>query len=243
MLADIRRLKTDVDRCRVDKDRNIEKMASLGELAAAVAHDIKNPLAGISGALQVLAEDYADDNPRKEIACEILNEIARLDMSVKDLLVFARPPELNLILTDINAIIEKVADMLKMQTAKMNADIQFIDGKVPGIMVDPEQMEKVLLSISLHCLQSLQQGGRLTFATEDLRQTDELQITVSDTGAGMTGEKLKNIFKPFFSTKHSGTGLGLAISRNVIEHHRGRITVESRVGAGTTFRIILPKKG
>lgn len=242
MREEISDCREEIDKFRLDKSLYIEKMVSLGELAASVAHDIKNPLAGISGALQVLLEDFTGESPRREIAGEILDEIGRLDMAVKDLLMFATPPELNLIMTDINAIIDKVKDTLKARLLKQDVKINFISDKIPEVMVDPEQFGKALFNIALYCLQSMQGGGTLTISTHNKYETGEIVIVLSDTGGGIPEEYLKDVFKPFFSTKHSGTGLGLAISRNIIENHKGRIFVESRVGSGNIFRIILDKK-
>ncbi|MBI5639913.1 MAG: hypothetical protein HZA17_05760 [Nitrospirae bacterium] len=243
LMSDLRKSKEEVDKCRMDKDKHLERMASLGELAALVAHEIKNPLAGISGALQVLAEDFPDDSPRKEIAFEILHEIGRLDMAVKDLLFFARPPELNLIQADINAIIDKMRALLIPEALASNVQIDFRSDTAREVMVDPDQMEKALFYIARYFIQSIQGGGKLTWMTGYNADSGEVEISLSDTSSVMDEEKLKSLFKPLFSTKRSGTGLGLAISRNIVENHKGRIELVSRAGEGTTFRIMLPKKG
>jgi signal transduction histidine kinase len=243
IMADIDRKRAEIDKCRADRDVYVEKMASLGELAASVAHDIKNPLAGISGALQVLAEDFPEDSPRKDITREILDEIDRLDGAVKDLLLFARPPDMHLIPVNINAIIEKVMAKVTQRAGELKVGIDLLAAEVPAVMVDPEQLERAFGNIALHSLESMPYGGQLKFAVHDSRQQNEIEITVSDTGPGIPEDNLKDIFKPFFSSKHSGSGLGLAITRNIIEGHRGRIAVESAPGKGTRYRIILPKTG
>lgn len=243
IMADINRQRAEIDKCRADKGVYIEKMASLGELAASVAHDIKNPLAGISGALQVLAEDFPEDSPRKDIAREILDEIDRLDGAVKDLLLFARPPDMHLIPVDINAIIEKVMARVAPLAGAQKVRLDLMSTGVPAVMVDPEQLERALGNIALHSLQSMTYGGQLKFSVHDSHDQHEVEIAVSDTGPGIPSDSLKDIFKPFFSSKHSGSGLGLAITRNIIEGHRGRIEVESAPGKGTLYRIILPNTG
>ena len=241
IMADIHRNREEIDRYHADRDLHIENMASLGELAAAVAHDIKNPLAGISGALQVLAEDFPEDSPRKEITREILEEIGRLDSAVKDLLLFARPPDMHLIPVDINAIIEKVRDRVAARAATLKVGLDLVPAAVPALMVDPEQLERAFLNIALHSLEAMPYGGQLRFVLRDSPETGEIKITVSDTGPGIPEEKLKDIFKPFFSSKHSGSGLGLAIARNIVKGHRGRIEVESAIGKGTRYTVILPE--
>ncbi len=237
--AELTKARDDLSRCTIDKNLHVERMASIGELAAAVAHGIKNPLAGISGALQVLAEDFPADSPRKEIAGEVLKEIGRLDTAVKDLLFFARPPELSLIPTDVRAIIEKVRNTLDPEASRQNVKITSVSDNISEIMVDPEQMEKALISIAAHCIQSMDRGGELAVAARQDGPGGNVEITISDTGRGIPEEKVGDVFKPFFSTKHSGTGLGLAISRNIIESHKGTVTFESREGRGSTFRIVL----
>jgi signal transduction histidine kinase len=242
VISDLDRSRREIDKYLTDKNLYVERMASLGELAAAVAHDIKNPLAGISGALQVLAEDFPEESPRKEIAREILNEIGRLDAAVKDLLMYARPPELNLILTDINAIIEKVVMRIEEQAAALGVKITSTSDTLSETLADPEQLERALTNMALYCLQAMQGGGTLTLSTRNNYGSGEIEIALSDTGDGIRDGEMADVFKPSFSTKHSGAGLGLAISRNAVESHKGRIEVESIPGAGSTFRIFLRQK-
>jgi len=234
--------KEEAERCSMESLRQMETMASIGEVAEAVAHEIKNPLAGISGALQVIAEDIPEENPRKEICNEILDEITRLDNAVKELLFYARTPAPNLILADINAIIEKVKDFIRPLAAKFNVKINLISDNIPEVMIDPDQMEKALLSLAHNSISSMPEGGVMTIASHNKPQSNEVEITLSDTRERMTEEDLRNVFKPKFSTKHLGTGLGLAISRNIIEAHKGRIQLESSKGAGNIFRVILPQR-
>ena len=243
ILSRFEKSRSEVIQYHTDERRQIEKLASIGELASTVAHEIKNPLAGISGALQVLAEDFPEDSPHKEIANEVLNEIERLDSAVKDLIVFSTPPELHLLLTDINAIIRKITDRLEAPARKLHVKVDFVPAAVRNILVDPDLMEKVFLNISAHALNAMPDGGLLEISTKNRDSSHELEITFSDTGEGITGEDLTEIFKPRFSPKHLGTGLGLAISRNIVESHKGRIEVESRTGNGSIFRVIIPQKG
>lgn len=240
MLFELDKASRELERCHFEEMQSIEKMASIGELASAIAHEIKNPLAGISGAIQVLAEDFPANDPRKEIITEVLNEIERLDRAVKDLLVFARPPSLHLILTPLQPIIERAKKLIDLQAQKQRVIIRLIyDDNIGSINVDPEQMQQVFLNIMLNALQSMPTGGVLTIATNLRADKNEVDISFSDTGQGIDEHALKNIFKPFFTTKHTGTGLGLAISRNIIEKHQGKITVESLIGIGSTFHVIL----
>lgn len=240
MLFELDKARREIEKCHFEDIRNIEKLATIGEMASAIAHEIKNPLAGISGAIQVLAEDFSATDPRKEVITEVLNEIDRLDRSVKELLVFARPPDLHPVLTSLQPIIERAIRLVDLQAQRQGVITKLIPGDDIGeINVDPEQMQQVFLNLMLNALQSMPAGGTLTIATYFTSNRDEAEVAFSDTGQGIEEYALKNIFKPFFTTRHAGTGLGLAISRNIVEKHNGKIVVESRIGIGSTFHVIL----
>ena len=226
-----------------DKDRYVERMVSLGEVATTVAHEIKNPLAGISGAIQVMAEDFPEDSPRKEICGEILDEIERLDNAVKDMLAYARTPEPHLILTDINAIIERVCRVTRLNAKRSDVEIKTVCEAVPEIMADPEQMEMVIMNMVRNSLNLMPEGGTLKVTTNYRKDKGEIEIVFSDTGRGIPEEKLKDVLKPFFSSQQLGTGLKLALCRNIVENHKGRIEAVSKLGLGSTFSIIIPSKG
>ena len=242
MLFELSKTRAELLKCHETDMQKVEKMATVGELAAAIAHDIKNPLAGISGAIQVFAEDFSEDDPRKEIIKEVLLEIERLDRSVKDLLRYARPPEPNFINTSIAPIIERVVRLISVQAQIQHIDIEMKPAEdIREIYVDPEQIQQVFLNIIVNAMHSMkEEGGELTIATSFNLKTGMAEVTFSDTGPGIPEHNLDNIFKPFFTTKHTGTGLGLAISKNTVEKHGGTILVESRVGVGTVFRVLLP---
>ncbi|MBI4689666.1 MAG: HAMP domain-containing protein [Nitrospirae bacterium] len=243
MLFELDKARREIEKCHFEELQSVEKMATIGELASTLAHEIKNPLAGISGAIQVLAEDFPPNDPRKEVITEILNEIERLDRSVKDLLTFARPPDLHPVLTHLQPIIDRAKRLIELQAEKQGVTVRLMPGDNVGeINVDPEQMQQVFLNIMLNALQSMPTGGMLTVATDLSADKNEAEIAFSDTGQGIEDEAIKNIFKPFFTTRHMGTGLGLAISRNIVERHNGRIIVGSQVGIGSTFRVILKAK-
>ncbi len=240
MLFELDKARREIEHCHFEEMQSVEKMATIGELASAIAHEIKNPLAGISGAIQVLAEDFPENDAHKDIIAEVLNEIERLDKAVKDLLLFARPPELHLIQTSVQPIIERAKRLIDLQTQKQGVIIRQIPGDNIGeINVDPEQMQQAFLNIMLNALQSMPGEGTLTIATYFMPNRDEVDIAFSDTGKGIEEDAIKNIFKPFFTTRHTGTGLGLAISRNITERHNGKIIVDSRIGIGSTFHVIL----
>ena len=222
---------------------HLEKMASIGELAATVAHEIKNPLAGISGALQVMAEDIPDQSPRKEICNEILSEIERLDRSVRELIAFARPQEINPADADINQIADEAIKTVRPDAEALGVRIDLIKGMLPRCMADSDQLGKVIANVMQYQLQLMPDGGVITVLTEHRAAEGESVITLADTAVALSADRRRNIFRPSFSTKHTGSGLGLAVSRNIIEAHGGRIKVESEPGIGNFFHIIMPVRG
>lgn len=220
----------------------MERMASIGEVAATVAHEIKNPLAGISGALQVITEDIPEDSPRKEICSEILAEIERLDRAVKDLVAYAKPQEINPVLTDLRVIVEKAIASVSQEALRMHIGITFPGTDLPRVMVDPEQMVNVVRDILLFQCSLMPDGGAISISSAVDEARGEVEILCSDTADALTDDRIRNIFKPSFSTKHTVTGLSLAIVRNILESHGGRVRVTSEFGIGNSFRIIIPLK-
>lgn len=241
MLSELNRARQEVETCHLESMQKVEKMATIGELASAIAHEIKNPLAGISGAIQVFAEDFPEKDPRRGIISEVLSEIERLDKAVRDLLSFARPPEPHRIKTFVMPVVERAIRLITPQAKKQGVDISTaaVDD-ICEVYTDPEQMQQVFLNIMLNALQSMPGGGRITVTTYFRADSQEADVIISDTGHGISQADIKNIFKPFFTTKHMGTGLGLAISKTIAEKNGGRITVESQIGAGSSFRVTLP---
>lgn len=221
-----------------------QRLATVGELAAAVAHDIKNPLAGISGALQVFAEDFPADDPRREIIDEVLDKIERLDGSVKDLLRFARPVEPQPVITPMGPLLREAARSVQKQAARRGVDV---DVRAPAgdceAAVDAEQMRYALAAVMLNCIDSMAGGGTLTVEARGGSSSREVEIDVCHKGPDMAPEAIRDLFKPVFNAGHAGSGLGMAISKVTIERHGGRIVVQSDSGAGTRYRIVLPSAG
>ncbi|MFQ6113649.1 MAG: ATP-binding protein [bacterium] len=222
-----------------------DRLATLGELAAGIAHEVRNPLAGISGAVQVLANELKNNDPHREVMQEIQKEIERLDNSLKTFLDYARPAKPEFQLVNVHDVIERTLTLC--QRSGQCAHIELIrefQSNLPKLRMDPILMEQVFMNIVINALQAMGDGGRLTVTT---RQTCDsvlpgkvIEIAFSDTGQGIPSQDLEKIFRPFFSTKHQGTGLGLTNALRIVEQHQGTITVESEVGKGTCFRVVLP---
>jgi signal transduction histidine kinase len=215
-----------------------DRLATVGELAAGLAHEIRNPLAGISGALHVIGSQLPPGDARAPLLADVQAQIARMNRTLTDLLQHARPVPPQRIAVEINGLLAQSLQFLP------RGDIQIVsrlDGSVPEVYVDPSLLHQAFLNILVNARQAMPQGGRLTVETRVAPgRTLEVEVRFSDTGGGIAAEHLSRIFQPFFTTKAQGTGLGLAIAARVVEQHGGRITVESLVGRGTTFTIVLP---
>lgn len=229
------------DDSSIQSMEKVDKMATIGELSSAIAHEIKNPLAGISGAIQVLFEGFDEDDPRREVVEEVLAEIGRMDKTVKDLMSFARPPEPSFIRIPVMAIVEQTIGLVAGRAKKQFVDVSIESTDTQAVVLaDPDQIQQVLQNIIMNAFQVMPSGGTLKVAQRVLATGREVEVAISDTGSGIKGEDIKYIFEPFFTTRSSGTGLGLAICRSIIERHGGSVKVDSTLGSGTTFTIRLP---
>jgi signal transduction histidine kinase len=226
-----------------------DRMASIGELASGIAHEIRNPLAGIQGAIQILSEGFPKGDPRTQVTDEIQKQIHRLERLVKELLNYAKPVPANYLPTDINQLADKVLSFFITQrgrTEDLKIQKKFFSS-LPKTMIDPSSMEQAFLNIILNAQKAMPKGGTFTVSTlafpqkkDDGKEAPEVQIIFEDTGVGIPRENLPRIFNPFFSTRPDGTGLGLAITKNIVEQNGGKIEVKSEVNVGTKFIITLP---
>jgi signal transduction histidine kinase len=229
--------------------KRADRMASIGELASGIAHEIRNPLAGIQGAIQILAEDFSKEDSRRQVTDEIQKQIKKLERLVKDMLNFVKPVPSNYLPTDINDLVDKVLSFFLTQRGKsedFRIEKRFFS-PLPKVMVDPNSMEQAFLNIILNAKNATPQEGAITVSTFPLKQNGndgdevkEVRIIFEDTGIGISRDNLPKIFNPFFSTRSEGTGLGLSITKNIVEEHGGNIEVESQVNVGTKFTITLP---
>ncbi|MDA8123464.1 MAG: ATP-binding protein [Deltaproteobacteria bacterium] len=229
-----------------------DRLASLGEMAAGIAHEIKNPLAGIYGAAQVLSREFPEGDPKREILDEMMSLMKRLDQTLRDLLNFSRYTEPQFSPVNVNEVIEKVLFLVKQipEGKRASVDREFDPG-MPEIEADPEQIKQVFLNLVLNALQARPEGCVLTIRTHSEIPTEVPDVkirnrfvvaTVSDNGPGIAADRIGKIFQPFFTTKESGTGLGLSMTRKILDLHDGWITVASEEGKGATFSVFLPRK-
>ena len=219
----------------------MEKLATIGEMAFSVAHDIKNPLAGISGAIQVFSEDFPEDDPRGEIVREILGEIARLDRTVKDLQCYARPPRPHPVPIPVYDLLEMALRHMDEIAKKSSVDVNIVKGSDDlEVNVDAEQLLQVMINIMDFSIKTMPDGGTLSLDASVLSDREHIEITLKDTGTGLKSENMDTLFKPFRMSRMSPRGLSMAISRDFVEMNGGSIKVESSPGTGTTFKVVLP---
>ena len=222
-----------------------EKLTSLGQLAASIAHEVNNPLSGVLAYTQLLAKKIGGDSIPKEVALGYLSkmeaELTRSTKLIRSLLDFARqsPPEFRQL--NLNDVVSRAFDLAAHSAELQHVQvIKELDPSLPNLMADFDQLYQVCTNLFLNAIQAMPQGGKLTIRTSV--NDGQLKIEVQDTGCGISPENMRKLFTPFFTTKHEvkGVGLGLAISYGIIQRHHGRIEVQSKKGEGTTFTICLP---
>jgi PAS domain S-box-containing protein len=215
-----------------------ERLAAVGELAAIVAHEVRNPLAGIRGGCEILLEGYEKTDKHHEIGEEVLNQVDRLTRLVHDLLLFARPKAMDPVPTDIHVLLDRLHAVFHKDPANKEVEVRREYGcRNPVVRVDALQIEQVLLNLLVNASQAMGHKGTVTISTRTLHEA--VEIGVRDTGPGIPGDRVEQIFKPFFTTRAQGTGLGLAISRKIVEAHAGTIEVESPPDGGARFAVTL----
>ncbi|RKY86764.1 hypothetical protein DRQ09_05620 [candidate division KSB1 bacterium] len=234
-LREIKRLKEEIQQART--------LAALGEMAANVAHEIRNPLGGIGGFAALLERDIDVGDPRRNLVQKIIEGVASLNRIASNLLIFTRPVRPKKRKEDIRVVIDEVLALLKVELEQENKDIdvvsRFPDRKI-NIFFDPELIQQVLLNILKNAIQAIEEKGVLEVELFNRKDDEYVDIIIKDSGIGMDEDTLKRAFNPFFTTKSDGTGLGLAIAKKIVESHQGKISIYSKENKGTKFVISLP---
>jgi PAS domain S-box-containing protein len=226
----------------------MDRLVSLGKLASGIAHELRNPLAGIKTTAQALGEEMSKEDSRREYLNRITKEIDRLNELLKTFFSFAKPQKLNLVDCHIKDIINEIIPFLFKEIADQG--IRFVEiyhPQLPKIKVDKNQMYQVFLNLFLNAIQSMPNGGELKIEvnptisySQDGPRQDFIKVVIADTGRGIPPQIIHRIFDPFFTTKPKGIGLGLSITYQIIKKHGGTIKVESKLEKGTSFVINLP---
>jgi two-component system sensor histidine kinase AtoS len=223
-----------------------EQMKLVGEWATGLAHEIKNPLAGIKVSVEVLLDDLNISVKDRAIVKKAVGEIQRIETLLKNLLNFAKPPKLQLSVIDMNDLLDQTINFsLKHPSLSSNFSREIkimkkFDYTIPKTLADPMQLKQVFLNLALNAIEAMPDGGILGVNTVYGKNTETVKIEISDTGEGIEKGMIDDVFKPFFTTKLKGTGFGLSISRRIIEKHSGTLSVISNSGSGTTFSVSLP---
>lgn len=218
-------------------------LAALGQMAATVAHEIRNPLGGIGGFARLLERDLDRDDKRRRLAERIIEGVGSLNKIVTNLLAYTKPMETQLREIELLPWLEELAVWVK--TEADNADTENIEiavevePRIKTVRFDPEKLRQVMLNLALNAIQAISGNGRILISAR--RAPGLLILGVEDSGAGIPNETINEIFNPFFTTKENGTGLGLAIVRKIVELHGGNLFVESDPGSGSRFDIHLPQ--
>jgi len=218
--------------------RRADRLSTLGELSAGMAHEIRNPLGSIRGTAEILKDGVDSADPRHEFAEILVREVDRLNRVLENFLRFARqaPPEQGLF--DLNAVVREVLDLTRRQAERNGVDVVLDAAPLPQLAGDAGQLRQAVLNLVLNAFQAMPAGGRLTVATR--RAGDQAEVSITDTGPGIPREEQGRIFKTFVTTRADGTGLGLPISLRIVAAHGGSIAVRSAPGVGATFTVTLP---
>ncbi|QXE93051.1 sensor histidine kinase [Geomonas subterranea] len=220
--------------------RRAEKLSTLGEMAAVLAHEIRNPLGSIRGTAEILKDDYSSDDPKKEFIDIQIRETERLNRVVEDFLHMARPQPTDMRPCRVQEEIETIASLVANDSKVRGVRLSVLPAaETVMVSADGEKLRQAFLNIVLNALQATTPGGTVTISTTVVDATS-CEIEFADTGSGIEAATLDRIFEPFFTTKPEGTGLGLAITKKIVESHGGALTIESSAGVGTTITIRLP---
>ncbi len=217
--------------------RQMDRLAAIGEMAATVAHEIRNPLGGIRGFTAFLAQDIPEDDPRRRLVEKIEAGAKSLDKVVNGLLEYTRPVELHLKPTGVAALVDAALGFVALDPGQVSVNNR-INPEL-RVLADPDKVRQVFLNILLNAVQSMEGAGRIDIDAE--AGSGDVTLAFQDTGHGIAEEDLARVFSPFFTTREKGTGLGLAVCAKIVEGHGGELRAESEAGRGATFYVRLPR--
>lgn len=235
----------------------MDRLASLGVMASGIAHEIRNPLAGIKAIAQTFEEEFSKNDPKNEYVKRIIKQVNRLDDLLKSLFSYAKPPKPNRQFCELKELVNEVLSLLKQRMQKHNITFtQWYEKNLPAIFIDGAQIQQVLFNLILNSIEAIDKQGEIKLTARKVRKSDEtfqrkpfykkitdqpyIQILISDNGTGISPENLQQIFNPFFTTKNYGTGLGLSIVYQIVQENNGIIYFESEVNKGTQCHLFLP---
>jgi two-component system sensor histidine kinase PilS (NtrC family) len=225
-----------------ERVRQADRLATIGRLAANIAHEIRNPLASLSGAIEALVRELPPDTGRERLVEIVLRESDRLNQIIRDFLEYARPAPVSPHAINLSDLLEEVVLLLEHRALPAELKVVREFGERLPARVDPQQLRQAVWNLCINAVQAMPEGGELRLGGRIVPSGNaaSLQLWVTDTGHGITDNDLPHIFEPFFSTKAEGSGIGLALVYRVMQDHGGQIEVRSQPGSGTTFLLTLP---
>jgi hypothetical protein len=239
MVRELRENREEIQRLHRTQMSRAEHLATLGELAAGLAHEIKNPLAGIAGVIEIIGRDLPAKSPARDVLKEVQREVLHIKRTLQELLDYARPRQPEFRSASLNETVEHAVALARQQAMSRPVEIAFLThDALPPVEHDSAQIQQVVLNLLLNALQAIEGPGNVRVQTG--ARDGFVIIAVADSGVGIAPEHLPNIFRPFYTTKGSGTGLGLSLARRIVENHGGRMEVTSKPGLGTEFRVLIP---
>ena len=242
MAGDLQHSRREIEDLHAREMERASQLATVGELASGVAHEIRNPLTGVLGAVELALKNRPPDDKATPLLEEAQQQLRRIEGTTQQLLSYARPPDLKDVEVDPNLLINRAVHVVSPQAAAGGIDINVSPASgVPNVRVDPELLVQVLVNLMLNAIDEMASGGTITVRTD--LHTPELWIAVQDNGPGIPPEARADIFRPFYTTKSHGTGLGLSISSQLVERHGGSMRLEETPGGGATFIVSLPCPG
>jgi len=216
-----------------------DKMASLGTLAAGIAHEIRNPMATVNLNTQILLRDLDVGEEHQVYMLDIQKEVKKIERIISEILEFSKPRPAHLVENNINEVVLSVHELTRVQLRRDDLRVHFnLADHLPAVLIDPAQISQVVINLVINAMQAMPDGGDLTVTTQTDSTTRRVELLVGDTGLGIPNENLSKIFDPFFTNKPEGTGLGLSIARQILDKNQAAIRVSSKEGQGTVFRIL-----
>ena len=245
MTKQLRESREEIETMHRTQMSRAEHLATLGELATGLAHEIRNPLAGIAGVIEIIGRDLPASSPARDMVKDVRLEINQINRILTDLLETARPHPPMMMRSNLNTTVEHAVMLARQQVLSQPIQIELQKAlDLPDVEHDSDQIHQVLLNLLLNAVQALNplqtREGSGTVRVEIGSLDDCARVTVSDTGRGIPEAQLSQIFRPFYTTRGNGTGLGLSLARRIVEEHHGRINVTSIVGKGSTFEVLIP---
>jgi signal transduction histidine kinase len=241
MMQQLRESREEIERLHRTQMSRAEHFATLGELATGLAHEIRNPLAGIAGVIEIVGRDLPSTSPARAVVKDVRLEIGRISRTLTELLETARPRHPEVRRSNLNTTVEHAVMLARQQVLSRPIKIELQkDPNLPEVEHDSDQIHQVLLNLLLNAVQAMERTGTVRVEIGSRQDCDCACVVVTDDGRGISPQSLPNIFRPFYTTRGDGTGLGLSLARRIVEDHEGRIEVSSVLGEGSQFTVLLP---